>query len=406
MSVTTYQTPDSITPAGNPQDFVALSNQIAVSDFMYRVYCTDMITAATELYHVKQRPINGYIEFPARNFSKKYVKNFVPNNAYGWQLCVDAIRKISVEIREFYSASEHSGSPPYLTEYIIWNGVLRTLDWVDYNQTDFVYTSIPSNLKYLTPLIDRITFDDKSLFLYSLTSGVNALGTIRIETYDENDNLLGQSDIANPYVASTTYTDKYLCLDIGLKGLNGLGALQVTGTFPVVPANTAYYKVIDVTILGSPPAFNITDLFRVDIECESKYDVYTIHFKAKSGNFETLNFSKLSEHTETIEKNYYRQNPKTLANNEYKYTKFTQWESGLSSTGTDTFVINTDWLTPAEVAIYREIVSSKEVYIDYGSTTGLVPVKVLDNAILDNKSFNKKLFAIALNIEITAKNNY
>lgn len=411
MSVTNYQQPDAYTPSDNPQDFVSLSNQIAVSDFTYRVICTDLITSETQTYNPKQWPSNGRLVFPARNFAKKYIRNYVPNNVYGFQLCVDAIRKIRVNVGEYYSAAYVAGTN---YEYIIWNGVLRALDWVDYDQTDFVYNHFTTNLKYLSSLPastgylmgTRTTYSDTSLFIYVLSSQVFDFQALEIKTYNSAGTLLGTSEIANPYQGSATYTDKYVAIDIGHKGLTQIASGLVTGTYPIMTASVAYYLITDVTVTGSPPAVPSTLIARVDVECEPVYDVYTLHYKAKSGNFETLHFSKLSEHTETIEKSYYRKNPNDLASNTYLYTKFTQWETALSSTGTDTFVINTDWLTPTQVAAHREIVSSKEVYIDYGSTIGLVPVKVLNNSILDNKSYNNKLFAIALNIEITAKNNY
>lgn len=411
MALTVNQTPSSYTPAFNPQWFEATSNQIAISDFYYRVIATDLLTSNSQTYNIKQRPTTGELVFPAHLFAKKYIQNYVPNNVYGWQICTNAIRKIRVAINEYYSGSHKAATT---TDYIVWNGVLRALDWTSYSSSNYVYNSDTPNLKYLSSLTastgyqmaTRKTFADTSLFLYVLGSTSGDFQTLRVNTYDENDNLLGTSDIANPYELTYTYSSKYECIDIGHKGLSQIGSLLVTGTYPIITSSVAYYIIQDVSLLGSPPAATITDVARVDIDCEPTYDVYTLHYRANSGNFETLHCSKNSEFTENIEKSTYRVNPNTLASNVYSYSKSSEWEKTLSSTGTDNIKVNTNWLSEDEVNAHREIISSPLVYIDYGSTTGLVPCKVLTSSILKNKEYNNKLFAISLEIEPTYKNNY
>jgi hypothetical protein len=134
--------------------------------------------------------------------------------------------------------------------------------------------------------------------------------------------------------------------------------------------------------------------------------VYTLHYLAPGGNFETLHFNKVSELRERVEKTSYRQNPNTLVNHVYQYGTDSKHERTLSSTGTENLVLNTDWLTVDQVSFHREIVSSPLVYIDYGSTTGLVPVKVLTSEILVNKDWNNKMYGITLEVEPTYRNNY
>jgi hypothetical protein len=63
-------------------------------------------------------------------------------------------------------------------------------------------------------------------------------------------------------------------------------------------------------------------------------------------------------------------------------------------------------MSEAQVAGHREIITSPLVYIDYGSTIGLVPCKVLTSEVLVNKNYNNKLFGMTLEVEPTYKNNY
>lgn len=420
MSITVSQYPVAYVPHKNPQIFTALSSNIGFNDFLYKVVCTDLITSDSLTYYPKQRPVNGKLVFPAHNFSKDFIRHFIPNNEYGFVVCEDAIRKIKVELREFYSSAEHIDSPPDTYEYIIWNAALRTLEWVDYDLTDFVYKSSTNNFKYLsaynysgfTPRykLDQITYEDRSSFIYVLSSEVGDVEFFRINCYDSSGNLIQYSDIANPYQASSTYTDKYVCIDVGRKGLDNIAASVVTGSYPIIPSNCYYYEVVDMYTTGNPPPAEPyaerAVIQRLYLGCEPTFPVYTLHYKTRFGNFETLHFNKNSELRENAEKRYFRVNPNTLSSTEYKYTKFDEWEENLSSTGTENLVLNSDWLEDDLVAAHKEIVTSPLVYIDYGSTIGLVPCKVLDSGILENKEYNNKLFGITLNVEPTYKNNY
>jgi hypothetical protein len=414
MAITSYQTPASYTPNYNPQRFRAISNQIAVSDFMYRVICTDLITGEAQTYNIKQRPVVGDLWFDAKVFTDQYIKNYIPNNVYGFQRCTDAIRKIRVNVGEYYSAAYTAGTN---YDYIIWNGVARPLDWVYYSSTDFVYKNSTSNFKYITSDVyntlsgyytsNKVSFSDKSHFIYCLSSENNDLERLRINTYNSGGTLLGQYDIVNPYQTGTTYTDKYVAIDVGVKGLTNIsGSLYsvVTGSAPIITASVAYYDIIDGYTV--PPITARKNISRIYVGCEPRFTVYTIHYLAKSGNFETLNFNKMSEFTESSDKTFYRQNPNTLSGTTWSYGKDAQWEKALSSTGTEQLLLNSDWLTEDQFSFHRELFTSPVVYLDYGSSTGLVPVKVLTNSILVNKGFNKKNEGITITVQPTYKNTY
>ena len=416
MAITTNQQPAAHTPVVNPQTFESTSTAIGNADFAYRILCTDLITLSTQTYNIKQRPTTGELVFNAAVFSKNFIKNYVPNNVYGFRRCTDAIRKIRINIGEYFSSAYTAGAN---IDYIIWNGSLRALEWVDYAATQYIYKNSTSNFKYLTSdtyntltgfhTSTKKTYADRSHFLYVLSSENNDLEFLRINTYNDAGTLIGEYDIPNQYAAGTTYTDKYVCIDIGHKGLSNLTLSPVqysviSGSAPIISSSVSYYDVIDA--YTAPPATARKNISRFYIECEPTYTVYTLHFKAKGGNFETLHFAKNSQLRERAQKNSYRRNPNTLASNNYAYTKFDEWERTISSTGTESIQIKTDWLTPNQVAFYREIITSTEVYIDYGATIGLVPCKVLTSEILVNQNYNNKMFGINLEIEPTYKNNY
>lgn len=414
MSLTKQQFPDSYTPAFNEQTFEYTSTQVAQSDFKYVIVATDLLTSEVQTYHVKKAPGTDEMKWYANTFTNQFIEHFVPNNAYGWQTCTDAVREITIEVKEYYGGNTIPMSPPSTTTYRIWNGVLRTLDWVDYDQTDFVYTN-SNPFVYLGSGVAesgyhqerKETYEDSSLFLYVLADTTNTFETMQVDTYDCDGNIIGTSYIANTEYNSASYVKKYFCIDYGLKGLTNIEALKVTGTYPIITDQVAYYIISDNNAsVGSPPVGSNEPICRVDIKSAPTYDVWTLQYLAKGGNFETLHFPKKSLQTENIEKKSYRRNPNTLVSNQWNYTKFSEWERIISSTGQDSITMNTDWMTEDQIAQHREVVSSGKVYIDFGSVTGLVPCKVITSSIPQNKDWDNTLFGISLEVQLTFKNNY
>ena len=412
--ITLQTQPEDYTPAYNKQMITATSNQTGNSDFVYIVECEDDLTGGTDTYRIPKRPVTSEMIFNAEIFSNKFVKHYVPNNNYGWQVCTDAIRKINIELKEYYGGNIVSASPPNSFSYIVWNGVLRTLDWVDYNESDFVYTNsspftylFSGNAETNYQMPRGYTYEDKSLYLYALCNLTNTFETLRVKTYNSAGTLLGTSDIDNPYYNSADYEEKYFCIDVGHKGLSQISSGLVTGTYPIITSSVAYYELFDVnTSAGSPPSGTEEPIRRVDIKCEPRHTVYTVHYKAKSGNFETIHFPKVSLLTEEAERQIYKINPNTVSSYVYYYDKFTPHERVGNITGQERLLLNSDWMTENEAEIHRELFTSPLIYIDYGSTIGLVPHKLIDTTATINKNWNAKLFGITIQLEPTYKNVY
>ena len=414
MSVTVYQQPSDYTPCFSPQVFTANSNQYNQANFTYTVKCTDLLTSTSLTYEIEPRPDSNLV-FDAARFSQDFIDHYVANNEYGFQPCVNGLRDIRVNIGETYGSTPSYASGTDI-DFKVWNAGLSYLDYPDYTEADFVYNSNTSNFVYLTSLVDsssatfitypKKTYSDKSLYFYALTSYASDVELIRINTYDSGDNLIGTSDIANPYESSANYYEKFLCLDIGYKGLSTIASTLVTGTYPIITSSVSYYDAIDGYDPGGGVVARTKNYTRVYIDCEPMYDVYVLHYLNHKGNFETINFKKLSEQTVQSDKTFYRQNPWVYSSNTYTYSKFAQNETVLTSVGTKRLKLNSDWLSEAEIDAHQYIINSPRVYIDFGSTTGLIPVKVNNNSYLINKKFNNKVFNLTIDVEYTHKDKW
>ena len=398
MAVTVNQQPAAFTPAFAPMIFEATSTQIAAANFTYTIIVTDLITSATETYPHEQRPVTGECVFDARDFVKDFIKHYIPYNLYGFQKCTDAIRKIRVNIGETYGTTPtyYAGSN---IDFIVWNGGMSWLEYPVYNYNDYVYNSFTTNYAYLNRVVTHTTFENKSLFFYLLSTGAGDFSSLRVETFNAAGASLGFSYIANPHVASATYTDKYLCLDVGHKGLSGIAALDVTGVYPIITASVASYQITDLDTSAV--------LMNVTIGCEAKHDLFTLHYLDKYGNFQTLNFPKFSEIITKNSKTTYKQQPFALSSNTWVYSRFTAHEKVLNTQEDNAYRITTDWLTENEADVFAHIIHSAVVYIDLGTTIGLVPVMVDTNSLQRPKKWNApKMRAIQIDIRYTFKENW
>lgn len=397
MAVTNHQDPAAYTPCFAPQIFTATSTQTGAANFTYTVVCTDLLTSSSLTYSIKKRPDNK-LAFDAMNFSTQYIEHYVPNNSYGWQVCTDAVRKIRVNIGETYG-----GSPAYASgtnqDYYVWNAASKWLDFVNFNYTDFVYEDVlmSTNHVQLSPFTTAKTYSGKSLFLYTL-GGTTPIGGIDILTYDAAGNLLGTSTISNPYAATANYYEKYVCIDVGYKGLSNIASGLVTGTYPIMTSQVASYVVKDGNTLD-PTVYKT-----VTVETECKYDVYTLHYLNKNGGFDTIHFSKVSEINVQADKTFYRKNPYVMTSNTWAYDTFTQQEIALTSTTQTRLKLNSDWMSETDMDYHRYLISSPRVYLD--TTSGLIPVKVNTNNWFVNKKFNNKVYSITIDVEYNHIDTY
>lgn len=400
MAITTLATPSAYMPVATPAYWTASSGQTGQPNFKFYVVFTDLISGNT--YTKKYNPIPGTtkVVFDSNFFAELYVVNFVPNNQYNFKKCDGGIRQIKVNIGEYYGSTPavFTGSDQ---TYIVWNGSLDEQQVPDYAQADYLYKASTTNYKYLINMPntsgngrkqpDVKTYSGKSHFVYCMSSENNDLEFFRINTYNSAGTLIGQYDIPNAFTAGTTYTNKYVCIDVGHKGLSALVNVTdytvVFGSAPIITDSVSYYDVIDS--YTAPPATARATIVRIYIGCEPKYEVYTIHYLNKYGKFETCHFPKVSTINSEVVKAIYNQNPYSLnASNVYTFTKFTPQERVYASSITDSLVLQSDWLTYDEITAHKDLISSPVMYLDYGSTIGLIPFLVDDRSYVETKKWN------------------
>jgi hypothetical protein len=386
MSLTILDQPQDHVPAYNPQFFVASSSNYNAANFKYTVKITDLISSETKTYQIPARP-DTYCVFDAGPFVESFMTNYIPINLTGWQKAT-GIRKIRVNVGETYGST-----PAYVSgtdiDYVVWNAALSHLTMWDYNEGDYVHFGVTP--KYLSSLIDGKTYAGRSNYLYVLGDAIAAgFTSIIIEPFDSAGVTMGQTIIPNAYSGTTNYRDKYVCIDIGHKGM----AAYLSGA--------SYYLIYDYVDLGG--LFGSTLIKRIDILCEGVYDVYTIHFLARSGAYETCHFSKRSDSEVTKDVTMYKKLPYTLSGGVYSYDYDSAVDRTLSVRTRETLKLNTDWLTEEEAELYSQLQDSPSVYLDLGSSQGYAALTVVNKSYKRFKKRNEKLFQLNMDFEYAHEN--
>ena len=154
MALTIYQEPQAYTPAYNEQTILALSNQIAITDFKY-VVTVQVNGGTTYTYNVLQRP-DGYLVFDAMEIVKNYITRdyFDPLGTY-----VDKApgksAAVIVTVKEYYSGAIHS---TYSSTYVAYDACLNAEDFRNYAPT--TYISDASSARLLSPLTSEFNYPE------------------------------------------------------------------------------------------------------------------------------------------------------------------------------------------------------------------------------------------------------
>lgn len=415
MAVTLITIPASYTPGFNPQWFKCSSTQTAQPNFRYRIVFTDLISGGTVTKDQDADP-SGFLDLDASPFCKQYLTQPVPYGNYGFQLNTGAIRKIRVNVGEVYGAT-----PTYYaganTDYIVWNGAIDFLERQAYNYQNYLYDGVVNSRPAFITNMKNANYDgvldsdvafyyndektvNKSSYAYCLSSGNLDLQFIKIVGFNSAGTQIATTTIANTNSSGTTYTNKYVYIDLGYKGLLNMPSGQVVaGTYPIPVSTYDYWEVYDVSAwvpsIGLPIGPNMFPIRKIYKECEPRFDVVSVHYLSPEGSYETCLCKKLSLRKTQVNKSYYSKLPYTYG--AYNYSSAV--ENGLTSNERYQMTLNTDWLEEYEAKQYRDIMSSTSVFIDQGDTGGWIAVKVLNNSYEEKKKYNSSMISIQIDVE-------
>lgn len=203
------------------------------------------------------------------------------------------------------------------------------------------------------------------------------------------------------------------------------GATQVaTATVPYTPTALSsnemqLFNVAPAAINASSPGListyieyytvefsttNIVDdsIYRFNLTCEAKYEVFTVHFQNRFGGFESKDFSKVSRRKIDIEKSDFGSSAYligALGQPEYYNAQKVYRETRKNYAGAwkEKMVLNTDILTDAEYEWLEDLILSPIAYVEIGDY--FYPITNTESNYEPKKAINDDLTNLTINIE-------
>jgi hypothetical protein len=258
-----------------------------------------------------------------------------------------------------------------------------------------------------------------------------------------NGRLIGQTTILSDYLdkvlslrpyATPVYRNAQFCfipflptddttINLIIKAYSG-GILVGTTTQPFTPTALSsneqqLFNVSPAAINAASPGFissfithytvefnttNITDdsIYRFNLVCEARYEVFTIHFLNRFGGFESKDFTKVSRRRIDIEKKDFGSSAYAITSagipqyfNDQKVYRETN--TVYAGAWKEKMVLNSDLLTDAEYTWLEDLILSPLAYVQIDDY--LYPIKITDSNYEPKKTINDDLTNLTINIE-------
>jgi len=372
MALTVSQTPQIYTPAYNEQIFVALSNQIAISDFYYLV---QFQVGGSIIYTKKilQRP-DGYCVFDAIEVVKNYIKHSFNPTVTGITYATDSAVAVTVYIKEFYSGAVQS---TYTYNYVAWNACLDADTFSTYSYLDYVTNG--GEIKLLSPIRDEYLIPNKVIDI----KADNWLHFFKDDFTYIDFVLYRSSGTIKGSLTKTIPTGAYIhYINTGAKLWDGSGVT-------VNPTDTLEINFEGDTG-GMSTSFTFTDVCSKSVQ-------YNVYYYKRNGGIGFKTFELVSQETMTKKTNTVRMNTKTLSGGIYSAPTYKREKNTVSTVSQKSITLNTNWITEQQAIQLNELFDSPMVWLQL-ETGDYKPITITDNSYKFSKHVNDKLF----NYSITA----
>lgn len=402
MAVTITGYPSSTyPPAYNPIVFSVNSTSYLQTNFKFiaDIYLNN---SATPL------PRQKYPAIPGQNYQAidigGIVKNYVSRNPFiitenKFKTDDNSIVKITVQFGEEYGPSSGVTSYPNLTASSTYYGVNACLPYTNFI-TDSLLT-LPTSFLTNAPRINSVVTQnigvDEDSWLYFINSAPNVLRRLQIGAFDVSGNILNICEFSNPSSGVTSTEMRHLRVGVGTSELNSLtNADLITGTIPVLPANTSYYSVVLNNGTGASTSEVAT--FYIKTKCSKASTNYRMVWLNTKGGYDSFTFYGQNQRTSAIERKMYKKYAGYFNSGAFTFDNQNSRQNAQYNTVIkDTYKVTSDWITEAESTWLEELIASPDIY--YVGDSDLIPVNITDNNYTFKTTSRDQLFNLEINFQ-------
>jgi hypothetical protein len=384
--ITITDEPQLFTPVNNDVIFVCTSTNTEPNfNYVFDLYVEDVFISR---HFVPPHPVSGHGIFNAKKVLQSYLTYDITEDVTAIMSALEnSMANYQVKVGERYDVA---GVPTIVaddelsTELVVFNGVFKPYDFIDYDYQDWILKPTPVN-GFLTndPSITVRSGDRLYVNMYANTS--DDLEYIQLKRYTSSGSLIG-----------TTLIGIIMVGDFAKAGIGHKNITEVYGS--TFLDTTSYYTV---QAIGDGVA--TSKLLRIDIDTTcSKHEIIRLQFLNTLGGFDAFNFTKVSKNTIDVQRTGYKKNVGSVVSDVWTVSKMENPDQVLSSRVNERLIINSDWISEEEAIWLKELISSPVVFQEVGGE--FIGVKVLTSSYEPKKSVNEKLFNLQIELEYPSYN--
>lgn len=269
------------------------------------------------------------------------------------------------------------------TGHTAWNGALPFKTWPSYSSTDYKITTTSTTNKLLTNIPSNFYMaSTQDMWI----NWVNFNSSTPKYAYFVND----AGDTFRKDISNTTQKLRQFSA-----GPNNVGTLStVSGTAPLVKANTEYYDFYVTNTSGT----QMSKKYRVYIDTRCKIEDYEILFQDRLGSFSSYSFQLRNKVAGTVKRDTFNRQIGDISGGKWTYDSTSIGEYVSNVSVSKLYDISTNWMTNEMNVYFEELVTSPITYIKIDGIYYACTVQ--DNGFEVQSSRSKKLIKRNLTIKL------
>lgn len=226
--------------------------------------------------------------------------------------------------------------------------------------------------KFLTNRVKKANcrIDGDLLVPLKVPFSTNKYLGFNIVQYNQSNTAYRFFNSNNDYPTYTDFINEFYQFNIGPNALNAL--IGLAGE-PLITESTKYY---DVTIIDVEDNVDLSDNFRVYIDCNPKYNPIDLHFLNQWGMLETARFDLASRLTMDIERKSFTKNDYYNLGGTKSYFPRQETKINYGSKLNWTYKLTMNYPTDEEYVWLAELIASPIIYANLPEITDGYPMPV------------------------------
>jgi hypothetical protein len=360
MAITILQSPMPLQPVYNPIILALDSTQKAQTNFQYIVEVIINGTTASTM-NINSNP-DGYGVADFHQHVSPYLSSSISTTSLAtFRRVEDSFTEYSLKLYEQYDVSGITttfSAATYTATTYAYNGVIPTLDFRNYDYTDYVMSS-GSTGEWLTSIPDNeLTMETNGVGIVNYyNASTNTTNFLEIRT--SNGGVYRITNTLHP----TSSSNLILGVAIGPWSIANTTSTvtMMSGTYPIIQDSTDYYDCRLLDVSGNPTSQTIR--VNIDRRC-SKFEDYQLIYMDTQGSYLPFYFNLSSKKTISADKkDFYQQagsfNPNTL---QWGYESYDRGRRIIDVQKKTTYALTSNWVTQEDGDRIEELIYSPDVY--------------------------------------------